>query len=143
MRAPRDLVVPLALAVLLAGAARTAAAPVTVYYLHGTVRCVTCIALEDATGWAVRDAFGDLLAEGVLALATVDYDLPENAHFRADFGLEAPGVVLAAAAGDSLRTCKRLDRTWELSELPADLQKYLVEETRAFVRANLGAEHAP
>ncbi|MFO7610558.1 MAG: nitrophenyl compound nitroreductase subunit ArsF family protein [Candidatus Krumholzibacteriia bacterium] len=143
MRPHRGLAVTFALATLLAGAAPAAAAPVTVYYLHGTVRCVTCIALEDVTGWTVRDAFGDLLAEGLLDLRTVNYDLPENAHFLADFDLEVPGVVLAASAGDSLRTWKRLDRTWELSELPADLEKYIVEETRAFLRANLGAEYAP
>lgn len=123
--------------------AAAATAPVTVYYLHGTVRCITCIALEDVTNRTVRDAFGGLLAEGVLALVAVDYDQPENAHFLDDFDLEMPGVVLAASAGDTLTAWRRLDRTWELSERHADLVRYITDETRAFVREVLGAEHAP
>ncbi|MBE0565793.1 MAG: hypothetical protein IH621_07560 [Krumholzibacteria bacterium] len=124
-------------------AAAAATAPVTVYYLHGTVRCVTCIVMEDVTNRTVRDAFGDLLAEGVLALEAVDYDQPDNAHFLDDFDLEMPAVVLAASAGDTLTAWRRLDRTWELSHLQADLERYITDETRAFVREVLGEEYAP
>src|SRR5690606_31216827 len=65
------------------------------YFLHGNVRCQTCIDIETYSHEAITTVFADQLKSGKLEWRTVNYDTPENAHFRDDFQLAFQSVVLA------------------------------------------------
>lgn len=72
---------------------------VTVYYFHGTIRCKTCVAIEMETERVLRERFSDELERGTLNYVAVDYDTPENQHFRTDYDL-AFGSVVVQGSGD-------------------------------------------
>ena len=66
-----------------------------VYCFHATVRCDTCRKLENYTREALQLAFPDKLADGSLELRVVDVEQPQHAHFRDDFLLIGPSLVVA------------------------------------------------
>ena len=92
----------------------------TVYYIHGKVRCETCLAIEARTTALVHEAFADRLAEGSLRFEVVNMDLPENATLRARYEL-VYGTVIVQAAGEG--------GAW--ADL-ADVWTYIHEDGRAF-----------
>lgn len=79
---------------------------VVAFYLHGTMRCVTCKKLEAYS----REAF-----EGSnIVLEVVNVDLPENRHFVDDFQLVTRALVLAEYRSGRITRWANLDRIWEL-----------------------------
>lgn len=101
-------------------------AVVTVYYFHGDVRCPTCRAIEARTTRTVHDEFADELAVGRLRFEVVNYDTPENLHFRDDFDLSFGSVIVQGAGAD--RPWENLADVWTLVNSDQLLfESYLVE----------------
>ena len=114
-----------------AAAPQPAAAPaqpdaVTVYYFHGDTRCPTCRAIETKATATVHEEFADELADGRLRFEVINYDTPENSHFREDFDLSFGSVVVQGPGED--RPWENLADVWTLVNAdPLDFQAYLVE----------------
>ena len=70
------------------------AAAVIAYYFHGTVRCETCLTIERQARELITRRF---LA--AVEFKSVDYDPPENAHYRKDYQLPCPSLVLVRQNG--------------------------------------------
>lgn len=84
------------------------------YYFHGNMRCPTCRRIESYAHEAVQTGFAEELSSGRLQWQVVNYELPENGHFAADYELIAPTVVLVEISGGSRKQWKNLARVWEL-----------------------------
>lgn len=122
--------------VVLPMGAANAAPPVVLYYFHRDIRCTTCVALGDITAWVAEVTFSKQIAAGELGFSVVNYQSKGNEHFVDDFDLEQPSAVLAACRGDSVTQWRNLERIWELSDKPKDLETYLQGEIRAFLAAH-------
>lgn len=83
-----------------ASAAQPAKARLMVYYFHGTERCDNCRAAEGYAQEAVQLAFVKELAEGRIEWRSVNFDEPANAHFKKDYLVDTPSLVLARMEGD-------------------------------------------
>lgn len=101
---------------------------VIAYYFHGTVRCETCLILENLAKGVVEE-----LAENRVMFASLNYDLPENAHFLTDYKLPCPSLVLVRQDIDQEETWRLLGDTWQLVDDPAKLRAYVETEVRAFL----------
>lgn len=126
----------LVIMVVLPVASAQAAPPVMLYYFHRDIRCTTCVALGDITALVAEVTFKKQVAAGELGFSVVNYQDKGNEHFVGDFDLEQPSAVLAACRGDSVTAWRNLDRIWELSDKPKDLEAYLQGEIRAFLAAH-------
>lgn len=106
---------------------------VIAYYFHGTVRCETCLLIERLAQTVIEEEFSAELAMNRLMFASVNYDLPENAHFLTDYKLPCPSLVLVKRRDDKDETWKLLSNTWQLIHEPAKFNAYVQAEVRTFL----------
>lgn len=86
---------------------------VTVYYLHGKVRCPTCRSIEAYAQEAVQTGFADELKTGKINWQVINYELPGNEHYTTDYEVVAPNVVLAMFKDGKQVKWKGLPEVWE------------------------------
>lgn len=121
-----------------AAAASPAATPtperVIAYYFHRTIRCPSCLAIEDLSRRTIEAHFTDALGEGRLEWRPTNVDEPENRHFEEDFALVTQSLVLAKTQGDAVREWKNLARVWDLLDDPGAFEEYVRREVAAYLR---------
>lgn len=106
---------------------------VVAYYFHRTLRCQTCLAIEASAKEAIETAYQDALDGGRLAWLPVDYEVPANWHFAADYGLETSTLVLVEMRGGKPARWKALPKTWELIGDPGKFQQYVWAEVEEYL----------
>jgi hypothetical protein len=111
-------------------AAPAAAPRVIAYYFHGTVRCESCLLIEQQARTVIEQRFGNELAAGRLIWESVNYDLPQNKHFLTDYNLPCPSLVLVRQADGKTEQWRLLGDTWELVRDPPKLSEYVETEVR-------------
>ena len=106
---------------------------VIAYYFHGTVRCETCLKIEQQAREVIERQFKPELDAQRLVFKSVNYDLPENAHFLSDYKLPCPSLVLVRQKDgkDVQRTL--LGDTWQLVGEPAKFNSYIETEVNKFL----------
>jgi thioredoxin 1 len=106
---------------------------VIAYYFHGTVRCETCLKIEQQARAVIERQFKPESDAQRLVFIPLNYDLPENAHFLLDYKLACPSLVLVHhnAGKDEQRTL--LGDTWELVEDPVKFDDYIKTEVNKFL----------
>ncbi|HID77227.1 MAG TPA: hypothetical protein EYP56_14685 [Planctomycetaceae bacterium] len=101
---------------------------VVVFFFHGDVRCGPCNRMEAYAREVVRGDFADRLAKGMLEWRVVNFDRPENFHFKRDFQLVASTVALVAVRGGRAAQVRVLDRGWLLLDDREAFQEYMRSE---------------
>lgn len=105
-----------------------------VYYFHGNMRCQTCTAIENQSHAAITTMFADQLGSGELEWRLVNYDAPENAHFREDLQLAFQSVVLAEERGGKIVRWENLWDVWtKIHDSPQEFEEYVVDSTVTFL----------
>ncbi len=107
---------------------------VIAYYFHGTVRCETCLKIEQQAKAVIERQFKAELDTQRLVFMPLNYDLPENAHFLLDYKLPCPSLVLVRQKDgkDVQRTL--LGDTWQLVGEPVKFNGYIETEVNKFLR---------
>lgn len=106
---------------------------VTAYYFHRTVRCHSCLTIEEWSKQVIEDQFRAELAAGVLEYRAVNIDQPENQHFEKDYSLTAQSLVLVRAEDGGQREWKNLEKVWELLDDYGGFGEYVKREVSRFV----------
>ena len=107
---------------------------VTVYYLHTTTRCPSCMKIESFTAAAVTGPrFSAPLAEGKMIFKVLNTDDAEHAHFVPEYELVTKSVVVSERVEGRETRWKRLDKVWDLLDDPTAFQKYIQEEVSAYL----------
>ena len=107
---------------------------VLAYYFHGTVRCETCLKIEQQAKAAMERRFQAELDAKRLVFKPLNYDLPENAHFLQDYKLPHPSLVLIRQKDGKGEKWTRLDDTWQLIEDPAKFNSYIETEVNKLLK---------
>ncbi len=92
----------------------------TVYYFHGTQRCMTCNRIEELAKAAIQAKYADELADGRVVFRSVNVDEPANEHFIKDFQLASRTVVMAKDG-----KYETFDAVWTLVGEPGKFSSYL------------------
>lgn len=106
---------------------------VIAYYFHRTERCATCNKMEAHSREAIESAFLEELKSGRLQWRVVNYQQPQNEHFRGEFGLVAPSLVLVALREGQQTEFKDLADIWILVDDKNAFMDYVERELRAFL----------
>ncbi|MGP8199611.1 MAG: nitrophenyl compound nitroreductase subunit ArsF family protein [Limisphaerales bacterium] len=106
---------------------------VIAYYFHGTVRCETCLKIEQQAKAVIERKFKAELDAHRLVFKPVNYDLPENAHFLLDYKLPCPSLVLVRQPGGKDDKWTLLGGTWQLVEDPVKFNAYIETEVNKFL----------
>ncbi len=107
-----------------------------VYYFHRTQRCQTCLTMEAYAEEALRDAFPDALASGVLEWHTANLEAPGNEHFVADYEVSTSAVVMMTRVDGRQTAWRDLDRVWDLVGDELKFKTYI--ETEAMMLLETG-----
>jgi len=107
---------------------------IVAYYFHGTVRCETCLKIEQQARAAVEGRFPLEVAEKRLVFKPVNYDKLENAHFLKDYKLQSPTLVVVRQKGGKDEKWKLLGEIWEHVENPLNFNEYVGGEVEKFLR---------
>jgi hypothetical protein len=106
---------------------------VIAYYFHGTVRCETCLKIEQQAKAVIERQFKPELDAQRLVFKPLNYDLPENAHFLLDYKLPCPSLVLVRQKDGKGGQWTLLGDTWQLVEDPVKFNAYIGTEVNKFL----------
>ncbi len=87
---------------------------VIVYYMHATIRCVTCNQIEEMAAEVVNTVFADAKKAGKVVWNEVDFQ--ENAELATRFDVISSCVVVAKTVDGKVVDFKRLDELWTLAD---------------------------
>lgn len=117
-----------------AGDGAASAPTVTVYYFHGTLRCHTCLTMEEYAREAVEDSFRQEIDSCQVRWQALNYEEPSHEHFVATYGLYASTLLVARGEGAG-SSWRRLDRIWDLVANETAFKAYVVGEVKAMLES--------
>jgi MFS superfamily sulfate permease-like transporter len=110
-----------------------AAEKVLVYYLHATVRCITCNTIERLTRETLQQDFAKELADGRVTWQTANFQERDDLARKYDV---TGSTVLVVTVKDGKETrFERLDKVWELVSEPEALSKYVGDAVRGSLQS--------
>ena len=113
---------------------------VITYYFHGTVRCETCLKIEQQAKAVIERQFKPELDAQRLVFLPLNYDQPENAHFQQDYKLPCPSLVLVRQKDGKDEKWTLLGDTWQLVHDPVKFNSYIETEVNKFLSGQKGPE---
>ncbi|HBO45390.1 MAG TPA: hypothetical protein DD670_15955 [Planctomycetaceae bacterium] len=105
----------------------------TVYYLHGNMRCPTCRSIESQTQETVQSDFAAEVDQGQLTFKTLNYEKPAGEELGKKFEVMQPVVVVVRTQGGEIVDWKRLDEVWAFVGDPAAFRDYVRTEVSAML----------
>lgn len=130
---PRALTRPASAPVQAEPAVNAPSPPIVVYYFHRTIRCESCLRIEEWAKQAIDSRFADELANGLIEWRAVNIDQPATRHFEKDFGLTAQSLVLARLEGDKTVEWKNLAAVWDLLGDRGRFTQYVQDELSSLI----------
>lgn len=106
---------------------------VVAFYFHRTVRCHSCLEIEEWARQAIEMHFAGELTGGLIEWRPVNIDKPGNEHFEKDYELTTQSLVLVRMRDGQPAEWKNLKSVWELLGDCARMTEYVRSEMSAFV----------
>jgi hypothetical protein len=103
----------------------------TMYYFHPTVRCESCINIENFTKELIESKYNKNPEIKFIALNIED---TQNEHFRKDYDLKFSSVVLSEQKDYKEEKYKNLDSIWTYSSDKDGFFKYMDSEIKEFTK---------
>lgn len=107
---------------------------VIAYYFHGTLRCPTCLTMEEYAREAIEETYATELDDGRIRWGAVNYDEPVNGHFVKEYELVASALVVLSDGGASKNAWRKLERIWDLVGDEEAFKSYVIEEVTNLLR---------
>ncbi|NQT18275.1 MAG: hypothetical protein HQ592_01125 [Planctomycetes bacterium] len=105
---------------------------VIVYYMHATIRCVTCNQIEEMAAEVVNTLFADAKKTGKVVWNEVDFQ--ENAELATRFDVISSCVVVAKTVDGKVVDFKRLDDVWTLAGKTREFNRYVADAILAYLK---------
>lgn len=109
---------------------------VAVYYFHNTIRCATCMRMEDYSEFAIQAGFANELKSGRIEWRVENMQIPENLHFVKDFQLHMSSLVIVRFKDGKQVEWHNLEKIWDHVGDITDFVKYVQSNVKAFLNAD-------
>jgi hypothetical protein len=109
---------------------------VVVYYFHRTMRCATCIKLEEYSDEAIKSGFNAQLKNGQLEWRIINIEDAGNEHYENDYKLYSQSLVLVELQNGKQQRWKNLEKIWELVGMKGVYLHYVQEEVKSYLEGN-------
>jgi hypothetical protein len=119
------------------GTPAASAERVKVYYLHATVRCVTCNTIEAMTKRLLDSRFKAEMAAGAVTWESADWQKDEELAKRYEVASSVVVVVRRQDGRDA--GFQRLDRVWFLLDRPDEFDAYVAEAIDKYLKGGSGS----
>ncbi len=112
---------------------------VVAYYFHTTIRCATCLLIEERSGEVLRETFVAEIADGQLRWQTVNVQAPKNRDYITKLRVRPKSLTLIEYYGEVPTEKKELPEVWRLIHGDQEtFRRYLTEEVRSFLKTSEG-----
>ncbi|MBP7937636.1 MAG: hypothetical protein KA354_23590 [Phycisphaerae bacterium] len=111
---------------------------VVAFYCHRTVRCHTCLQIEEWANQAIETHFAGELGGGLIEWRPINIEEPGNEHFEKDYELTAQSLVLVRMRDGKLAEWKNLKSVWELVGDYGGFTEYVRTELSSFLSGASG-----
>ena len=109
---------------------------VAVYYFHNTIRCATCMRMEEYSEFAILAGFPKELKSGRIEWRVVNMQTPENRHFAEDLKLHMSSLVIVRFKDGKQVEWRNLEKIWDHVGDITDFVKYVQSNVRALLNAD-------
>ena len=106
---------------------------VIAYYFHRTMRCHSCLTIEEFSKQAIEEKFLAELADGLLEYHSVNIDKQEHQHFENDYKLTVQSLVLVRIEDGQVVEWKNLEKVWDLFQDYGAFAEYVQREVSHFL----------
>jgi len=106
---------------------------VIAYYFHRTLRCHTCLTIEELARQAIETGYAPEMTDGLMEWHSVNIEEKGNEHFEKDFDLTAQSLVLVRLENGKQTNWKNLSDVWEYVGDPVAFDKYVRTELELFL----------
>lgn len=106
---------------------------ITVFSLHGQVRCPNCALLGGALREVLRESFDAEVKAGRLEFQEENYEAPGNERFGQVYQVVSEAVLLVESREGRVVRWRNLAGLWEHAATRAALKRSLSEQIRAFL----------
>ena len=107
---------------------------VVAYYLHGRVRCASCIKIGSLSGKAIRERFPEELRTGLLVFREVNVEEPDHRHFIDDYRLTSQSLVIVEYRDGRQVRWKNLEKVWTLLGSEKEFLPYVQEGVSSYLK---------
>jgi hypothetical protein len=106
---------------------------VVAFYFHRTLRCHSCLQIEEWAKQAVESRFAEEIAAGLVEWRAVNIQEVGNEHFEKDYELTAQSLVLVRMKDGQPAEWKNLKAVWELLGDYGRFTEYVQTEVSSFL----------
>ena len=103
------------------------------FYFHRTIRCHSCLQIEEWAKQAIESRFANEIANGLVEWRAINIQEPGNEHFEKDYELTAQSLVLVRMKGGRPAEWKNLKAVWELLGDYGRFTEYVQTEVSSFL----------
>lgn len=107
---------------------------IEVKYFHATMRCASCIQIEDFISKTINLAFDKELKDSTLRFTTLDFMQPENEPMMEKYGFDTQALIISKVVNGKEVKFKNLDLIWDYLSDFAKFEKYVEDEIREFAK---------
>jgi len=106
----------------------------TVYYLHGSYRCPTCLSIEKQSKEVVEGEFKKEIGGGKVVYQSLNTEEAGNEHFVQDYSLMTKSLVLSFRKDGKEVKWKNLPDIWTTVHTPDKFREYVMGEVKAMLK---------
>ena len=105
---------------------------VIVYYMHATIRCVTCNSIEAMAAKLIDTTFSKAKRAGRLVWKEVDFQ--ENPDLAKRYDVVSSCIVVVNVRDGKEVAFKRLDDVWLLADKPQQFNDYVARAVEEYLK---------
>ncbi len=107
---------------------------VDVIYFHATIRCHSCLTIEEYINISMNNLFSKQLKEGIISNSSFDFLQPENEHYQNDYNFESQTLIISLKKECKELKWKKLDRIRDYFSDILKFQNYIKQEVNNFLK---------
>lgn len=104
-----------------------------VTYFHGTMRCSSCLKIENYTKETVTSKFRAEMDSGLIEFHEINIDKPENNKYIEKYQLTTKQVIVSEYENGKEKRWKNLDRVWQLLREEEEFKSYVEMEVTGWL----------
>lgn len=107
---------------------------IDIIYFHATLRCQTCLSIEEFIKKSVELSFEKELKDSTLTLKSLDFLQSENEHYQEKYKFDTQTLTLSKKLNGNEVKWKNLDKIWDYVNDFEKFKKYIKKEIKYFRR---------
>ena len=105
---------------------------IDIIYFHATIRCHTCLTIEDFIKKSVWMSFEKDLKDSMITFKSLDFLQPENEHYQEKYGFDTQTLIISKRVNGKEIKWKNLDKIWDYANDFEKFKDYIIKEINLF-----------